>query len=62
MPPTLYKKELLMSIPGIGYITAIIILDKIGGMDRFVTPKQLVAFFGVDPAVLMNLVSLSAIE
>jgi len=52
MPPTLCKNiELLMSIPGIGYITAITILAEIGGIDRFVTPKQLVAFFGVDPAV-----------
>lgn len=42
---------LLMSIPGIGYNTAITILAEIGGIDRFITPKQLVAFFGVDPAV-----------
>jgi len=52
MPPTLCKNiELLMWIPGIGYITAITILAEIGGIDRFVTPKQLVALFGVDPAV-----------
>lgn len=43
--------SLLMSIPGIGYITAITILAEIGGIDKFVSPKQLVAFFGVDPAV-----------
>ncbi|HEY8804162.1 MAG TPA: transposase [Clostridium sp.] len=42
---------LLMSIPGIGYNTAITILAEIGGIDKFITPKQLVAFFGVDPAV-----------
>ena len=40
-----------MSIPGIGYITVITILAEIGGIDKFITPKQLVAFFGVDPAV-----------
>jgi len=52
MPPALCKNILLlMSIPGIGYITAITILAEIGGIDKFVTPKQLVAFFGVDPAV-----------
>ena len=52
MPPVLCKNiSLLMSIPGIGYITAITILAEIGGIDKFVTPKQLVAFFGVDPAV-----------
>ncbi|WP_443699337.1 IS110 family transposase [Pseudomonas sp.] len=42
---------LLMTIPGIGYNTAITILAEIGGIDKFITPKQLVAFFGVDPAV-----------
>ena len=52
MPPSLCKNiSLLMSIPGIGYITAITILAEIGGIDKFLTPKQLVAFFGVDPAV-----------
>lgn len=43
--------SLLTSIPGIGYITAVTILAEIGGIDKFITPKQLVAFFGVDPAV-----------
>ena len=52
MPPALCKNILLlMSIPGIGYITAITILAEIGAINRFLTPKQLVAFFGVDPAV-----------
>lgn len=52
MPAALSKNiYLLMSIPGIGYITAITILAEIGSIDKFVSPKQLVAFFGVDPAV-----------
>jgi transposase len=52
MPQALYKNiELLMSIPGVGYITAITILAEIDDIDKFLTPKQLVAFFGVDPAV-----------
>jgi transposase len=52
IPPALCKNILLlMSIPGIGNITAITILAEIGSIDKFVTPKQLVAFFGVDPAV-----------
>ena len=42
---------LLMSIPGVGYNTAITILGEIGGINKFITPKQLVAFFGIDPAV-----------
>lgn len=52
MSPAFRKNILLlMSIPGIGYNTAITILAEIGAIDRFITPKQLVAFFGVDPAV-----------
>ncbi len=48
-----FRKNILLltSIPGIGYNTAITILAEIGGIDKFITPKQLVAFFGVDPAV-----------
>jgi transposase len=51
--PLAFSKNiaLLMSIPGIGYTTAITILAEIGGIDKFISPKQLVAFFGVDPAV-----------
>lgn len=52
LPPTVNKNvELLMSIGGIGYITAVTILAEIGTIDKFLKPKQLVAFFGVDPAV-----------
>ena len=52
MPPAFCKNILLlMSIPGIGYNTAITILAEIGGINKFITPKQLVAFFGIDPAV-----------
>lgn len=52
MPQTLRDNiKLLTSIPGIGYITAVTILAEIGSVDKFLTPKQLVAFFGVDPAV-----------
>ena len=39
------------SIPGIGYITAVTILSESGAVDKFVSPKQLTAYFGVDPAV-----------
>lgn len=43
--------KLLTSIPGIGFSTAITILAEIGSVDKFLTAKQLVAFFGIDPAV-----------
>jgi len=36
--------SLLMSIPGIGYITALKILAEIGGIDIFLNPKQLITF------------------
>ena len=52
MPPALQSNlKLLTSIPGIGYSTAITIISEIGSVDKFITSKQLVAFFGVDPAV-----------
>lgn len=42
---------LLRSIPGVGELTAATILAEIGDISRFLTPKQLVAFAGLDPAV-----------
>jgi transposase len=52
MPTALLKIiTLLISIPDIGYITAIAILAEISSNAKFVTSKQLVAFFGIDPAV-----------
>ena len=52
LPPTVNKNvELLLSIQGIGYITAVTVLAEIGDIGNFLKPKQLVAFFGVDPAV-----------
>ena len=44
-PPTVNKNiELLMSIEGVGYITAVTILAEIGAINKFLKPKQLVAF------------------
>ncbi|NFN88812.1 IS110 family transposase, partial [Clostridium sporogenes] len=42
---------LLMSIPGVGFISAVTILTEIGDFQGFLKPKQLVAYFGVDPSV-----------
>jgi transposase len=42
---------LLLSIPGIGFFTAVTILCEIGDPERFKKPKHLVAFFGIDPSV-----------
>ncbi len=43
--------KLLMSITGMGFISAVTVLSEIGHFDDFLKPKHLVAFFGVDPAV-----------
>ena len=42
---------LLISFPGIGFITAVTLISEIGDPKRFKHPKQLVAFFGIDPSV-----------
>lgn len=43
--------NLLKSIPGVGAITAITLLAEIDAITKFKTPKQLVAFFGLDCSV-----------
>ena len=43
--------RLISTIPGVGFITAITIACEIGSIDRFKKPKQLTAFFGIDPSV-----------
>ena len=45
---------LLLSIPGIGELTAATILSEIGQVNRFPTEKQLVAFAGLDPSVFQS--------
>lgn len=42
---------LLLSIPGVGFISAVTILAEIGDFEGFLKPKQLVAYFGIDPSV-----------
>ena len=43
--------DLLLSIPGVGSITALTILAEIGDIRNFKSSKQLVAYAGLDPAV-----------
>lgn len=43
--------ELLTSIPGIGYYSAVVIIAEIGDFSRFTKPKQLIAYAGLDPEV-----------
>jgi transposase len=46
--------SLLLSIPGVGELTAATILGEIGDISRFPSSKQLVAFAGLDPSVFQS--------
>ncbi len=46
--------ELLLSIPGVGEMTASTILSEIGDVTRFTTVKQLIAYAGIDPSVYQS--------
>jgi transposase len=43
--------NLIDSIPGVGYLTAVTLIAEIGDIDGFIKPKHLVAFFGIDSSV-----------
>ena len=45
------RAQLLMSIPGISYTTAVGILGAIGDVARFAEPRKLVSYFGLNPIV-----------
>lgn len=46
--------ELLCSVPGIGEVTAAVILSEIGDISRFHSKKQLIAYAGLDPSVFQS--------
>ena len=51
-PATLRESiDLIDSIPGFDFMTAVTILSEIGDYSRFKKAKQLVAFLGIDPSV-----------
>jgi transposase len=41
----------LMSIPGVGPLTALVVKAEIGDIERFATPSQLVCYSGLSPSV-----------
>ncbi len=43
--------QLIQSIPGVGFVSAVSIMSEIGDFNAFDKPKQLVAYFGLDPVV-----------
>jgi len=45
---------LLRTVPGIGEVTACVILSEVGDIHRFATKKQLAAYAGLDPAVFQS--------
>lgn len=46
--------NLLDSIPGIGFLSAVTIMCEIGDFSAFKKPKQLIAYFGIDPTVYQS--------
>ena len=46
--------SLLLSIDGVGDITAATILGEIGDISRFISAKKLTAFAGLDPSVYQS--------
>lgn len=43
--------QLLQTIPGVGFLSAVTLVCEIGNFFAFKRPKQLFAYFGLDPAV-----------
>jgi transposase len=43
--------RLIETIPGVGFLSAVTIICEIGDFSVFKSPKQLLAYFGLDPAV-----------
>lgn len=48
--PLRKNTELLQTIPGIGKLSALTLLAEIGDISLFKKPKQLTAYFGLDPS------------
>ncbi|PKM95586.1 MAG: IS110 family transposase [Firmicutes bacterium HGW-Firmicutes-1] len=51
---TLPEYHLLISIPGVGELTAITILSEIGDIKKFTNDKQLTAFAGLDASIFQS--------
>ena len=48
---SLEETQLLMTIPGVSYYSALLIYAEIGEIERFETAKQLVSYVGLNPIV-----------
>ena len=49
--PLARQVKLLQTIPGVGFLTAVTLVCEIGDFSAFRRPKQLYAYFGLDPKV-----------
>lgn len=43
--------NLLQSLRGVGFLSAVVLIAEMGSFDLFPSPKKLYAYFGLDPAV-----------
>lgn len=43
--------QLLQTLRGIGFLSAVVLIAEMGSFDLFSSPKKLYAYFGMDPAV-----------
>lgn len=48
---TYNRIELLQTLRGIGFLSAVVLIAEMGSFDLFSSPKKLYAYFGLDPAV-----------
>lgn len=46
-----HQTELLQTIPGIGFLSALTLICELGDFSAFKRPKQLFSYFGLDPIV-----------
>ena len=49
--PVRNRISLLQTLPGIGFLSAVVLLAEMGSFDLFSSPKKLYAYFGLDPGV-----------
>lgn len=43
--------QLLQSLPGIAFLSSVVLIAEMGAFDLFDSPKKLYAYFGMDPSV-----------
>ena len=49
--PVYERINLLQSLRGVGFLSAVVLIAEMGSFDLFPSPKKLYAYFGLDPAV-----------